>query len=125
MAWSWSHTQEAYDNARKQLDIQTPQFLIVCWAEWKTHEREQQEEEFDFTQWQEAYANFVLAAESLWKQNPDAVINDVWDKMEEKSTCTNGGERAWCCPDGCHTVPFEEPSDDDLAYWMDSQEVRV
>ena len=125
MAWEWSHTQEAYDNARKQLDIQTPQFLIVCWAEWRTHEREQQEAVSNSHRWMKRYDRYHRTAESLWNQNPESVVEFVWEKMSEQRTCDNGGHRAWCCPEGCHTVPFDEPSDDDLAYWMDSQGVQA
>ena len=35
MVWSWSHTSEAYELARKNLGKKSQGWLAVCWAEGK------------------------------------------------------------------------------------------
>jgi hypothetical protein len=38
MAWSWSHTEEAYQMARRNLGRKSITFLAECYAEWKCRE---------------------------------------------------------------------------------------
>ena len=36
----------------------------------------------------------------------DLLAQKVVERMEELRTCDFCGHAAWCCPDGCHTVPL-------------------
>lgn len=100
MAWSWSHTNEAYQYAREQVAAQERDWLETVYAEWKASHGDDNLNE-------EAYKEHLEKA----KQLPDDILADfIWEKMEEQATCTNGGWEAWCCPFGCgcHMVPFSE-----------------
>lgn len=102
MAWSWSHTQEAYDYARFRLTQLTNEHLIEIYAEW-----------FSYTPGapgadREDCIKISLTpgkrlAERMTRRELEQVI---WDKMSDQATCDNGGWNAWACPYGCHTVPF-------------------
>ena len=35
MAWSWSHSQEAYENARENLSTLDRETLEIIFAEWR------------------------------------------------------------------------------------------
>ena len=37
MAWSWSHTQEAYDAAKANCYALDHETLTVIWAEWRAY----------------------------------------------------------------------------------------
>lgn len=101
MAWSWSHTAEAYDNARQNIENKDREWLEVCWAEWRAAEpKEYSEHEFN----EKKYAKALVKAKKL---PGDVLASDIWDKASEFATCDNGGFNAYCCPWGCHTVPFD------------------
>jgi hypothetical protein len=34
MAWSWSHTGEAYENVKANIEAKPREWLEVVWAEW-------------------------------------------------------------------------------------------
>jgi hypothetical protein len=101
MAWSWSHTQEGYDDARTNLENQKLKWLKECWAEIQaTTFDENFTAHFD----SEVYGVKFMEA----KHFPgDFIIQDIWDFAETQRTCDNGGFNAWMCPYGCHTVPFD------------------
>lgn len=121
MAWSWSHTPEAYHAARVQLDRLKKGQLNAIYSEWKYAQRKKEIERleqeasdrgeeldipFDAIVQKELFRTSELEA---LKIPHDILADQIWDWMEEQSTCDNGGFNAWCCPYGCHTVPFDYP----------------
>ena len=104
MAWSWSHTTEAYVHAAEQVHHLSKKTLVVIYAEWKTHRPDEGPEHFD----QAAYDTALKDARKLAH---DILAEAVWEKAEAQALCTNGGWEAWLCPFGCccHMVPFSPP----------------
>jgi hypothetical protein len=100
MAWSWSHTDEAYANARANLlelrDIE----LWEIYGEWHAADLELDEN------WLPKYNEHYRKAQSLGR---DVLIEYIWDRAREQQTCDNGGFNAWMCPHGCtpHSVSFD------------------
>ena len=95
MAWSWSHTNEAYENAFKNLTEKPKEWLVEVYAEWLT--------DFGSEDWEVQHIRHTCHGNALsW----DVLVDFIWEKAEEKATCDNGGHNAWMCPEGCHTVPF-------------------
>jgi len=98
MAWEWSHSQEAYDNARHNLKSQPHKWLHECYAEILSYGGQ------GFHQQTYTDGLAVLKMEGT----SDKDIRDlIWLFMRDFRTCTNGGHEAYCCPYGCHTVPFD------------------
>lgn len=98
MAWEWSHSIEAYQNARKNVHDQGREWLRCVYAEWVARE--------GGTVNPHNYAEAYAKSESM----PDDVLADfVWEKMEEHRRCTDGGHLAYGCPFGClcHLVSFD------------------
>jgi len=103
MAWEWSHTDEAYQNAREQLNQIPDDDLRVIFGEWWAHaHRSETGEDFTTALYQEGRN---LAQEL----QPWTLAAFIWKRMEKQRTCDNGGHNAWACPYGCgaHTVPFD------------------
>lgn len=107
MAWSWSHTQEAYHAVKEQIEAKDREWLETVWAEWKTAKTDEhgcyteETEEFD----QKRYELMLKKS----KKFPDDVLADeIWELTSEYATCSNGGWEAYCCPFGClaHQIPF-------------------
>lgn len=96
MAWEWSHTPEAYENARNNLESLPFHEVCVIAAEWDANEVDG----FNY----ELYVKKFKEHE----ERGQIYINDLWDKIESQRTCDNGGFNAWVCPYGCHTVSFDE-----------------
>jgi hypothetical protein len=108
MAWSWSHSQEAYCDARDNVGRKSREWLEVCYAEWWAAGSNDCGY-VDGTAFDEGIYNVVLIEA---KTLPDDVLADhIWDQMQEQATCDNGGWNAWCCPSGCHTVSFSPESE--------------
>lgn len=109
MAWEWSHTPEAYQDARLNLaDLETAE-LRVIYAEWQANapggyydDEGYQGDDFD----QEAYDEALVEAVEL---SHDALVDYIWEQADQQRTCTNGGHQAWICPYGCgcHLVAFD------------------
>lgn len=121
MAWTWSHTDEAYANARRQLDALTRAELLTIAREWAYHDRETAGRlRFPGGSqcWTDSSGKRHVRGFRLpngWRRLSFQELADrIWDRMEEYRTCTNGGWDAYCCPDGCHTVPFDPPPDAEL-----------
>jgi hypothetical protein len=110
MAWSWSHTQEAYDDAQKNVQDLPRSDLEIIFAEWVANyprgTHQQQEEEWDSNRYHKALARASLKSD-------DCLAEFIWENMERLAICDNGGWNAWVCPHGCHRVPFsrEEESE--------------
>lgn len=96
MAWEWSHTPEALEDARLNLHDLPRNILKDIYAEWRV---------LEYTGKTDlgAYYTERKKARSL----PNDVLADfIWERASEKRTCSNGGFDCWVCPHGCHTVPF-------------------
>lgn len=128
MSWSWSHTEEAYQYAEKQLRQMTQKNMVVIWAEWRTHQKaqadalEEAEKEAEENDWpephhvneshdfdQDYYQEQLIEAKIIIKRvGKEPIADDIWNWASELRTCTNGGWEAWMCPYGCqcHMVPF-------------------
>lgn len=114
MTWEWSHSQEAYDNLRLQLEAQDREFLETVYAEWKAEGRPGwfgsdgrhaiTTAGFDERRYQRA----LCAAKDL---STDVLVEKIYNLAERQASCTNGGWEAWTCPYGCavHMLPFEHP----------------
>ena len=112
MTWEWSHTQEAYDYARQQMEELDRKVRNVIAAEWLAaipHPRWgiSFHAELDLKKY-----NKSLVRVADW--NDDKINEFIWKKMDELRHCTNGGWEAWCCPFGCgcHMVNFSEEEEE-------------
>jgi len=110
MAWSWSHTQEAYESAESNLRALPKETLNVIFAEWRAAQGKggiiHDHDEFN----QRKYERALNYAKTL----PDDVLTDfIWEQASEHATCDNGGFNAWMCPSGCgcHCVSFSPPDE--------------
>lgn len=97
MAWSWSHTNEAYATAYKHVRALPRKTLLEVLHEWAYDEREKSGKR----------PSFRLPA-GIRRLATDTLADLVWERASEYATCDNGGWNAYICPDGCHTVPFSE-----------------
>lgn len=120
MAWSWSHTEEAYVYAREQMEKLDRETRNVIAAEWLAAVPHPQygigfHANLDLRKYAKS---LVRVAE--WS---DEKINKfIWDGVEGRDdlgmnklrTCENGGWEAWCCPFGCgcHMVPFSSDEEE-------------
>ena len=109
MAWSWSHTHEAYDYARNELEKLPYETLLEIDAEWQaaeyTDEPYAHTPEFNIEKFNNAMQALSLPTE-------DELAERIWDRANEQRTCDNGGWNAWMCPFGCHTVNFGPEMED-------------
>ena len=113
MAWEWSHTPEAYENAKKNLDSLSRETLEVIWAEWLTHNANP-----GGPFWDEAYPHALEMAKMMPK---DSMQYGIWEYAERQRLCDNGGFRAWVCPFGCHTVPFSPTLNDEHRQFLNAR----
>lgn len=106
MAWSWSHSQEAYRDAEINLNHLPQDTIATIWAEWQASTPG----EFgDYNFNSRKYNREIRRAHSHIRRGLiGEMIVQIWVKASEYSTCDNGGWNAWLCPYGCgcHTVPF-------------------
>jgi len=106
--WSWSHTQDAYDNAQSNIRDLPREKLEIVFAEWralqtnKTDELLKMNPDFDLKKYDKA----IIYAKTL---SDDDLCNFIWEKTSEQAICDNGGHAAWICPYGCHRVSFDLP----------------
>lgn len=103
MAWSWSHTNEAYANAQANLEELPLETLRVIEAEWRSLRiHDTGGDRFSLAKYQKAVK--VIERENEYAEY---LAVEIWEKASEQATCDNGGFNAWMCPFGCHTVPFD------------------
>ena len=106
MAWSWSHTAEAYEHARENVMLLSSEDTAVIWAEiscsdWKTNAFNP---DFNLRK----YKKLLLKAHrEIYKGYIERFHNDIWDFAETWRVCDDDGYNAYVCPFGCHTVSFE------------------
>ncbi len=105
MAWEWSHTIEAYDNARANVDDLPKRRLLEILREWAYDDREKSGR-LRTRAGAKRPAGFRLP-KGIRKLTRGYLAELVWQRAEEHRTCTNGGHEAYVCPDGCHTVSFD------------------
>lgn len=101
MAWSWSHTVQAYEYAHSQLGQLDREKLLEIRREWYASDPAQFATAFSQDKWDEA-VRFQMFADLSDEQ----LAEDIWDRAYTQQVCDNGGWNAWVCPFGCHTVPF-------------------
>ena len=82
MAWSWSHTQEAYRDAEINASELSDSDAAMIFAE---------------------------AVNMIRNGFREGIDRYIWENASEFATCDNGGFNAWLCPYGCgpHCVPFD------------------
>jgi hypothetical protein len=124
MSWEWSHTSEAYENARHNLTRLKVKTLVEIFSEWKVWDIEQADkakhdawlkggqegpEPEDTVITSDTYAAFGKEGRAISRKMGRENLEDyVWERMSDYATCDNGGHDAHCCPYacGCHKVSF-------------------
>lgn len=105
MAWEWSHTAEAYDNAHENVRKLDPETLAVIYAEWRVTTSGPRGRFCT-----ERYPLALLGARNrIARLGADYVADVIFEWMSEQALCENGGHFAWACPHGCgcHMVSFD------------------
>jgi hypothetical protein len=113
MAWSWSHTEEAYANAERNLRALPKTELEIIYAEWRAAQGKHGVVDTTDPAFNERkYARALKHAKTL---EDDVLADFVWARAEELATCDTGGFEAWMCPHGCgpHRVSFSPPEEPD------------
>jgi hypothetical protein len=111
MAWSWSHTQQAYSDARENLFKLDRETLEIIFAEWRAaQEKHGMIDPVSPAFNERKYERALKHAKTL---DPDTLVDFIWEKASEFATCDNGGLEAWMCPQGCgpHCVSFSPPEE--------------
>ena len=99
MAWSWSHTQEAYDNALHNLTawcVLHTKRLYEVYAEWKAYNPKGEYPDLQLDE--DVYHEAVVEAAGM---EPETLAECVWRKASAQSFCDEGGHFLWMCPFGC------------------------
>lgn len=111
MAWSWSHTAEAYDNARLNIQDLPHEDLVTILAEIraKKWDDDNPDEPLSFNNGK--YNEFYEESDKL---SNDILADAIWEFASEYRTCDNGGFNAHVCPYGCHTVSFDRNEEEDV-----------
>lgn len=108
MAWSWSHSQQAYEDAHENLSNLDKPMLEIIFAEWRAaQEKHGAIDSVSPLFNQRKYDRALKHAQTL---SHDVVVDFIWEKASEQTTCENGGHKAWMCPFGCgcHCVSFSK-----------------
>lgn len=103
MAWSWSHTAEAYADAYANTQALARETLVEILAEWHARD-ESTPDGFNEVAFEQERARLMDGLPTA-----DVLADAVWELAEEQQICDSGGYNAWLCPYGCgcHTVPFD------------------
>lgn len=98
--WEFSHSPEAYDILRENIDKQNREWLETTWAEIQARSsREEHVGGFNEQQFGESLAQAKKFAD-------DVLSNAIFDFAMEQRLCDNGGHNAYCCPFFCHKAPM-------------------
>ena len=112
---AWSHSEEAYAAVEEQLNNkadeatngnqEAAEWLQVVWSEWVASDwrEDRVTTDLDLRKYERAIARAKRQGEEL---GYDKLASDIWNWSSKLGTCTNGGWNAWCCPHGCHLIPF-------------------
>jgi hypothetical protein len=127
MAWSWSHSAEGLSIARDNLAKKPKEELEIIFAEWRANQRKHGIQDGELHDYSEAgqarwHKKYNRALEHAKKLPDDVLVDFIWERAEEYSTCSNGGFELYMCPGGCmaHCVTCDETDDDGEI--IDSQE---
>lgn len=113
MAWSWSHTQQAYANAEANLRNLPKETLEIIFAEWRAAQGKHGVIDPVSPVFNERkYERALKHAKTL---PHDTLVDFIWEKASEFATCDNGGFEAWMCPHGCgtHCVSFNRTEENE------------
>jgi hypothetical protein len=106
-AWGWSHTPDAYENARTNMRDWTTDQLHEIYREWIMKDKGKHVLDYDPGR-KAPYPDIKLPTTADGTPLADDLIADyIWERAEKQALCDDGGAEAWVCPFGCHTVPFE------------------
>ena len=121
MTWEWSHTQEAYDYAREQLDKLPRETLLEIVEEWndklKGLERPARDENGSRIQ---PLDDATAEQDGFYLYSNESLATWIWEccsNWEIGRNCSNGGHELYLDPNGYHTVDLEnmpkdwQPSD--------------
>ncbi|MGL5921942.1 hypothetical protein [Chroococcidiopsis sp.] len=103
MVWEWSHSYEACENARQNLDLMSHEDLAITLAEisasqwYKVSIGGSCSKDFEHDLYKRRLARHKL-------RSKDQLSDRIWEIAERMRNCDNGGRRLWMCPFGCHTV---------------------
>lgn len=110
MCWSWSHTAEAYSNARENLEDMDREDLEIIFAEWRAAQGKGGVVHDHNSFSMKRYDRALKFAKSL---PGDVLVDFIWERAEESATCDNGGFNLWVCPSGCHTVTPDRDNEEE------------
>lgn len=102
MAWEWSHSDEAYRNAEANVHKLPKYKLIEILREWAYADREEAGKKPSF--------RLTFNARAM---SQEELADKVWRRADELALCTNGGWAAYICPEGCHTVSFDNEDEEE------------
>lgn len=121
MVWSWSHSNEAYRDAKDNLARLERADLLEIYGEWHAAYVGDPD---SFSEYKHLCARFQGT-----KLTNEQLVEFIWEKMSEQAQCTNGGHYAYCCPYGCgiHMVSFDPPAEpeEDLVTVADEHEFEI
>lgn len=122
MSFSWSHTDEAYDNVYQNILRLTPTLLQIAWAEIKTYEILIKQENLvryevfedsveetgeSFNEFnKEIYIRLLEYAKDL---DYAILVSDIWKFTSDHRECDNGGYNAYITPYNTLMVSFSPP----------------
>jgi hypothetical protein len=107
MTWSWSHTDEAYQNVRDNIADLSQDTLKIILAEWQEYVAGgRKEREFNL----DRYEKYLSAMSGLFIG--ETAQESIYQLAKQESNCENGGYEAWVCPYGCHRVSFDREQED-------------
>ena len=99
MAWSISHSQEAWDNVRENLAEWTPERLVAAICDDRFEEVQERGASLENC---EAAANALRA--KIAGLTVDVLVNTAIERIEMHRTCSNGGFEFYVDRHGYYTV---------------------
>jgi len=105
MAWEWSHTEEAYANARANLATLTEEQLIEARVSYQLAQLEKQGASTERLE-MASLECYEILREYVHDFGREHLEAKVWEHMRVNRTCDNGGHNAWVDTEGYITVPF-------------------
>jgi hypothetical protein len=99
MAWSWSHSQAAYEDAQQNLFNLDKPTLDIIFAEWRAAQGKHGVIDPVSPQFSQRKYDRALKHAKILAHDP--LVEFICEKSSEHATCENGGFEAWMCPYGC------------------------
>lgn len=106
MAWQISHSPEAWDDARAELETWPAADLINALCD----------DRFETVEPKGGAHHAARASDALrsrleylakWCGSHDALVDLAIEAIERNGLCSNGGHKFWIDPEGYHTVDLE------------------